>query len=68
MSSFQALYDCFEETIKELRLQLRRKESLEGLTEDLKDHLNQREAEVEAFKAENEQLKKQKEALMRAFG
>ena len=51
-----------------MRLQLRRKESLEGLTEDLKDHLNQREAEVEAFKAENEQLKKQKEALMRAFG
>ena len=51
-----------------MRLQLRRKESLEGLTEDLKDHLNQRETEVEAFKAENEQLKKQKEALIRAFG
>ena len=39
-----------------MRLQLRRKESLEGLTEDLKDHLNQRKTEVEAFKAENEQL------------
>lgn len=51
-----------------MRLQLRQKESLEGLTDDLRDNLNQREAEVEAYKAENEQLKKQKEALMRAFG
>ena len=64
----QALYDCFEETVKELRLQLRRKENLEELTDDLRENLNQREAEVEAFKAENDQLRKQKEALMRAFG
>ena len=64
----QALYDCFEETVKELRLQLRRKENLEELTDDLKENLNHLEAEVEAFKAENDQLRKQKEALMRAFG
>ena len=64
----QALYDCFEETIRELRLQLRQKEALENFSSNLKETLNQRDAELDAFKSENEALKKQKDALMKAFG
>ena len=64
----QALYDCFEETVKELRLQLRQKDALENLSSNLKETLNQRDAEIDAFKSENEALKKQKDALMKAFG
>ena len=64
----KALYDCFEETVKELRLQLRQKEALENLSGNLKETLNQRDAELDAFKSENEALKKQKDALMKAFG
>ena len=66
--TLQALYDCFEETVKELRLQLRQKEALENLSGNLKETLNQRDAELDAFKSENEALKKQKDALMKAFG
>ena len=66
--SIQALYDCFEETIRELRLQLRQKEALENFSSNLKEVLNQRDAELDAFKSENEALKKQKDALMKAFG
>ena len=68
MTFNQALYDCFEETVKELRLQLRQKEALENLSGNLKETLNQRDAELDAFKSENEALKKQKDALMKAFG
>jgi hypothetical protein len=47
---------------------LRRKEELEGLADNLKVALSLREAEAEAFKYENDHLKKQKDVLMRAFG
>ena len=40
---------------------------MENLNDNLKESLSQREAEVDAFKSENEHLKKQKDALMRAF-
>lgn len=47
-----------------MRIQLRRKEALEDINDHLKKALNQRDVENDAFRAENEHLKKQKDSPM----
>jgi hypothetical protein len=48
-------------------LQIRRKESLEEMTEGLREMLAQRDMELESLRNEAEQLRKQREALIKAF-
>ena len=46
---------------------MRRKETLEELTEGLRELLAQRDLELETLRNEAEQLRKQREALIKAF-
>ena len=66
--TFQVLFDCLNESVRELRQQIRKKDALEELSDSLKEALVQREAEVDSLRGETENLKKQKDALMRAIG
>lgn len=64
----QVLFDCLGEAVRELRSQIRKKEALADLSDALKETLVQRESEVETLRCETDNLRKQKEALMRAIG
>ena len=56
------------EAVRELRVQIRKKDALEELAGGLKDALIQRDTELEVLKTESENLRKHKDALMRAIG
>ena len=50
-----------------MRHQLRRKECLEELSENLREALAQRDMELESLRNEADHLRKQREALIKAF-
>ena len=62
------LYDCLDEAVRELRNQIRKKDALEELADSLRESLVQRDTEVEVLRTDSDNLRKQKDALMRAIG
>ncbi|CAB4065252.1 SNX16 [Lepeophtheirus salmonis] len=65
--SYHLIFTSHQETVRELREQLRQKDQLIQLTENLKDILQQKDSEVEYLRSEMETLRKQKDTLMKAF-
>ena len=68
MKCWQVLYDCLDEAVRELRVQIKKKDTLEELADSLKESLVQRDTELEVMRTDSENLRKQKDALMRAIG
>ena len=64
----QAMFDSFEELVHELRAQLRTKEMLEVTAFEQKEAIKERDIEIDILKSDLENLKQQKEGLMKALG
>ncbi len=59
------MFDSFECVVQELRSQLRMRELWESECSEVRSALREREAELEAARAEAEQLRRQKDGLLR---
>jgi len=64
LESNRAICDTLEETVKELREQLRRREVLEFEVEHLKNMNGEKDKQIESLHKENVLLRQQKESLM----
>jgi len=67
LEASRAVCDTLEETVRELREQLRKREQLEGELEAMRNQGLLKDAQISHLEKENELLRQQKESLMAAL-
>merc|ERR1719397_1511098 len=67
LEASRAVCDTLEETVRELREQLRKQEQLEGELEAMRNQGLLKDAQISHLEKENELLRQQKESLMAAL-